>query len=183
MRTVIIDAGHGGQDHGAKGDDSFEKDICLDIVLKLGKKIEAEFPDIKFLYTRTTDTYPTVRTRAEFANRNKGDLFISIHVNAAPKIRHSTSFGMEEPNLLGKGRTGRNMLAEFRTIRCGILIIRSNGTETYIWAADRADSKSEEITDRIPEEINDSTEFVPDINDPEFKAKSLLWSKRFFDKS
>ena len=184
LRTVIIDAGHGGSDPGAKGDNSFEKDICLDIVLKLGKKLEAEFPDIKFLYTRTSDTYPTVRTRAEFANRNNGDLFISIHVNAAPKIRHSTPSGWKTQTYYkGKGKNRKKYTRRVRNYKVWYTDNPMNGTETYIWAADRADSKSEAITDRIPEEINDSTEFVPDINDPEFKAKSLLWSKRFFDKS
>jgi N-acetylmuramoyl-L-alanine amidase len=53
LRTIIIDAGHGGEDVGARGDYSFEKDICLDVALKLGKKMEAAFPDVKVLYTRT----------------------------------------------------------------------------------------------------------------------------------
>ena len=62
IKTIIIDAGHGGEDNGAKGDYSFEKDICLDIAMKLGKKMEQEFPDIKNLYTRTTDVYPAIKS-------------------------------------------------------------------------------------------------------------------------
>src|SRR5690349_9992692 len=77
IQTIIIDAGHGGHDAGAKGAYSYEKDICLAIATKLGKKIEAEFPDVKVLYTRTKDIYPEIRQRADFANTNKGDLFIS----------------------------------------------------------------------------------------------------------
>src|SRR5215213_4234120 len=67
IQTIIIDAGHGGRDPGCRGSYSFEKNIALDIALKLGKQMEEEFPDVKVLYTRTTDTYPPNRSRAEFA--------------------------------------------------------------------------------------------------------------------
>jgi N-acetylmuramoyl-L-alanine amidase len=59
LRTIIVDAGHGGKAMGAKGTFSYEKDICLDIALKLGKKLETEFPDLKILYTRTSDVIQT----------------------------------------------------------------------------------------------------------------------------
>src|SRR5687767_7516258 len=105
LRTIIIDAGHGGKDNGARGDYSVEKDICLDIALKLGEKMEEEFTDIKILYTRKTDIYPELKARADFANANKGDLFISIHVNAAPKIRHSKFAGYRtQTYYTGKGK-------------------------------------------------------------------------------
>ena len=105
LRTIIVDAGHGGKATGAKGTFSYEKDICLDIALKLGKKLETEFPDLKILYTRTSDVYTDNRWRADFANSNKGDLFISIHVNAAPKIRHSKFVGYKtQVYYTGKGK-------------------------------------------------------------------------------
>jgi N-acetylmuramoyl-L-alanine amidase len=59
----------------------------------VGKKMEKELPNVKILYTRTTDTYPENKARAEFANANKGDLYISIHVNSAPKIKHRKFLG------------------------------------------------------------------------------------------
>ncbi len=99
LRTIIIDAGHGGRDNGARGTYSFEKDICLDVALKLGKNLEEAFPEMKILYTRKTDIYPELKERADFANANKGDLFISIHVNAAPPIRNSKFLG-HKANLL-----------------------------------------------------------------------------------
>src|ERR1044071_7082594 len=77
IKTIIVDAGHGGRATGAKGSFSYEKDICLDIALKLGKKLEETFPEVKILYTRKTDVYTDNRWRADFANSNKGDLFIS----------------------------------------------------------------------------------------------------------
>ena len=186
LRTVIIDAGHGGRDNGAKGDYSFEKDICLDIALNLGKKLEAQLPDVKILYTRTTDVYPTIHERAEFANANKGDLFISIHVNAGPKIRHSKYAGTrKEVYYKGKGTKRKKYTRTVPKYTVYYTDNPSHGTETYIWAADRTDEKEKFIANDVvsAEEVLDSTEVVPDINDPAFKAKALLWTKRFFDKS
>jgi len=184
IKTIIIDAGHGGSDVGARGDYSFEKDICLGVALKLGKKLEQEFPDIRILYTRTRDEYPSIKSRADFANANKGDLFVSIHVNAGAKIRHSKFAGYKtEVYYTGKGKKRKKHTRKVPKYTYYYTENPSNGTETYIWAADRADDKGEFISERMSEEVNDSTEYAPDINDPEFKAKSLLWTKRYFDRS
>lgn len=185
LRTIIVDAGHGGEDNGARGDYSFEKDICLAIALKVGKLLEEQFPDTKILYTRVTDVYPTIHARADFANANKGDLFLSIHVNAAPKIRHSRFIGYRtEVYYTGKGKKRRKHTRKVPKYSVYYTENPSNGTETYIWAADRSDEKEKFVgSDVVGEEIYDSTEYVPDINDPEFKAKALLWTKKFFDKS
>jgi len=185
IKTIIIDAGHGGREPGAKGDYSFEKDICLDIALKLGKKMEEEFPDIKILYTRTTDVYPAIKARADFANANHGDLFISIHANAAPKIRHSKFAGYRtQVYYTGKGKKRKKHTRKVPRYNVSYTDNPSHGTETFIWAADRTDEKENSIgSDVLAEDISDSTEYTPDINDPEFKAKALLWTKRFFSKS
>jgi N-acetylmuramoyl-L-alanine amidase len=186
LRTIIIDAGHGGKDNGARGTYSFEKDICLDVALKLGAKLEAEFPDIKILYTRKTDEYPELKARADFANANKGDLFISIHVNAAPKIRHNKFAGYKNQiYYTGKGKKRKKHTRRVPKYTVYFTDNPSNGTETFIWAADRSDEKEKYIGEDVnSEQIFDSTaEYTPDINDPEFKAKALLWTKRYFDKS
>lgn len=81
IRTVVIDPGHGGKDPGATGSMSYEKDIVLAIGLKLGKYIEENVPDVKVIYTRTTDEFIPLYRRAEIANENNADLFISIHAN------------------------------------------------------------------------------------------------------
>ena len=81
LRTIIIDAGHGGRDRGARGDYSFEKNVCLAIALKVGKKMEREFPDVKILYTRTEDAYVPLEERAQIANNAQADLFVSVHAN------------------------------------------------------------------------------------------------------
>ncbi len=82
IRTVVIDAGHGGKDSGAVGKRAKEKDIALAIALKLGHYIEENIPDVKVVYTRKTDVYPKLSERANIANEAEADLFISIHVNA-----------------------------------------------------------------------------------------------------
>lgn len=81
LKTVVIDAGHGGKDPGSMGKHSMEKDIVLDIALKLGKYIETLLPEVKVVYTRTKDEFIPLYQRADIANKNKADLFISIHAN------------------------------------------------------------------------------------------------------
>ena len=185
LKTIIVDAGHGGSDNGARGDYSYEKNVCLDIALKLGKKLEQEFPDVKILYTRTTDIYPSIKSRADFANANKGDLFISIHANAAPAIRHTKFAGYKtEVYYTGKGKKRKKHTRRVPKYTVYYTENPSQGTETFIWAADRTDEKEKFVgSDVVAEQVYDSTEYVPDINDPEFKAKALLWTKKFFDKS
>lgn len=82
VKTVVIDAGHGGAKPGAVGALSKEKNITLSIALKLGKLIETNYPDVKVIYTRTTDVDVALSERAHIANRAKADLFLSIHCNS-----------------------------------------------------------------------------------------------------
>ncbi|HOY32357.1 MAG TPA: N-acetylmuramoyl-L-alanine amidase [Bacteroidales bacterium] len=83
IRKVVIDAGHGGDDPGAVGKKSREKDITLSVALKIGNYIKTAFPDIEVIYTRKTDVFVELYKRAKIANDNKADLFISIHCNAS----------------------------------------------------------------------------------------------------
>ncbi len=85
--VVVIDAGHGGKDHGTSGKQIKEKDLALSIALKVGNYIEKNVPGVKVIYTRKDDTYLSLDERADIANRAKADLFICIHANANPNTR------------------------------------------------------------------------------------------------
>ncbi|MCC5935703.1 MAG: N-acetylmuramoyl-L-alanine amidase [Lunatimonas sp.] len=82
LRRIVIDAGHGGKDPGTVGKISREKDVALALALQLGKYINDLLPEVEVIYTRKSDTFIELKERANIANRNKADLFISIHCNA-----------------------------------------------------------------------------------------------------
>jgi len=83
--VLVIDAGHGGHDPGALGKKAKEKDINLNVALKLGKLVKDNCPDVKLVYTRTKDVFIPLNRRAEIANEAKANLFISIHTNSVAK--------------------------------------------------------------------------------------------------
>lgn len=85
--TLVIDAGHGGHDAGARGSFSNEKDINLRVALAFGRYVEKNCPDVKVIYTRKTDVFIPLHKRADIANKNKANVFISIHTNALPAGR------------------------------------------------------------------------------------------------
>ena len=102
LKTVVIDAGHGGKDSGGVSKDrkTYEKNLVLDIAKRFGQKIKEKYPDVKVVYTRSTDVYITLNERAAIANRNNADLFISIHTNA----NDSPSVGGVSVHILGQSR-------------------------------------------------------------------------------
>src|SRR6185437_2684318 len=84
LTKIVIDAGHGGKDIGARGAFSMEKDITLAVTLELGKIMADSMKQVQVIYTRTTDDYPSLSERHEIANKANADLFIAIHVNSTP---------------------------------------------------------------------------------------------------
>ena len=84
ISKIVLDAGHGGKDIGARGAISAEKDITLAVTLKLGKILSDSMASVQVIYTRTTDDYPTLPQRHEIANKANADLFIAVHVNSTP---------------------------------------------------------------------------------------------------
>ena len=104
--TLVIDAGHGGHDAGAVGAVSKEKNLTLKFALAFGKMVERNCPDVRVIYTRKTDVFVELYKRAEIANRNKADLFISLHINALPKGR--VARGFQTYTLGSSKRTGKN---------------------------------------------------------------------------
>jgi N-acetylmuramoyl-L-alanine amidase len=100
LKTVVIDAGHGGKDPGCHGGYAHEKDVCLSMALKLGKLINEKYPTITVKYTRETDVFVELIERANIANRANADLFICIHANAGSTVAYGT-----ETYVLGLHRT------------------------------------------------------------------------------
>ena len=93
IKTIVIDAGHGGQDGATHGAVSKEKDVALMTALRLGKAIEEQIKDVKVVYTRTTDVFVPLYERIGLANRVKADLFISIHCNSMPIYKKTVITG------------------------------------------------------------------------------------------
>ena len=109
IKTIVIDAGHGGKDPGNLGTGRHkvsEKHIALDVALKLGELIKAEFPEIKVIYTRDKDVFIGLDERAKIANDANADLFISIHCNAAKNLGANGA----ETFVLGLHKTEENLL-------------------------------------------------------------------------
>ena len=90
--TLVIDAGHGGHDTGAVGAISKEKNLTLKFAQAFGRMVEKNCPGVKVVYTRKTDRFVELYRRAEIANQNKADLFISVHINALPRGRVARGF-------------------------------------------------------------------------------------------
>lgn len=105
--TLVIDAGHGGKDAGAVGTVAKEKNINLNVALAFGKLVEQNCPGVKVIYTRKTDVFVSLEERANIANRNKADLFISIHTNAVASNKGSV-YGAETYTL-GMHRAADNL--------------------------------------------------------------------------
>lgn len=124
LHTVVIDAGHGGEDVGCLGANSHEKDIALAISLKLGKYLEEKFEDLNVIYTRKTDVFVELGERASIANRAKADLFICIHANSAS----SSAFGTET-FVMGNAKTAANMQAAQR--ENAAILLEDNYQEKY----------------------------------------------------
>ena len=187
IRTIILDAGHGGRDVGARGQYSNEKDICLAITLKIGELISREIPEVKLIYTRTTDTYPELHERARMANQNKGDLYLCVHVNAAPPIQHREFTGYRMvTSYTGKGKKKRKVTRKVAQYRYYTTPNNTKGTETYIWGSHKNADKEVAVRENAPmlAEENFEQNYGPiDPNSPEFIALSLLKTKQFFKRS
>lgn len=124
--TLVIDAGHGGHDTGARGEFSQEKDINLSVALLFGQFVEANCPDVKVIYTRKDDRFIALNERANIANRNKADLFISVHTNAVARGHAAQGF---QVYTLGMHRAKDNLDVAMR--ENSVISMEANYEQTY----------------------------------------------------
>lgn len=135
IKVVVIDPGHGGKDPGCNGVTHKEKDISLAVGLRLGKLIEEHCKDVKVIYTRTTDVFVELEDRAQIANKNKADLFISIHCNAAGK-----------PVMIRDKKTGKLRPKTYKNKKGKIVMVETTnpvpfGSETYVMGLKNEEGK------------------------------------------
>lgn len=125
LKRIVIDAGHGGKDPGALGATSKEKDVALKVALQVGQYIQENLPGVEVIYTRKTDTFIELKERSNIANRNKADLFISIHCNAVP---NKSAYGTET-FVMGT----KNFEANFDIVKRenSVILLEENFEETY----------------------------------------------------
>ena len=125
VTVVVIDPGHGGKDWGASMGKAKEKDIVLDIALKLGDIIKINYPNVKLIYTRKTDVFIPLHQRANIANKNKADLFISIHVNGVDNksVRGTETF------VLGQHRSKDNLNVAKK--ENAVILLEDDYSKTY----------------------------------------------------
>ncbi len=124
-RVVVIDAGHGGQDSGAVGLNSKEKNIVLSIALKVGAYIEQNLPNVKVIYTRKTDVFIPLIERAEIANKNNADLFVSIHANSNTNTK---AYGTDT-YVMGLHKTQSNL--EVAQKENSVIVLEDNYKSSY----------------------------------------------------
>ncbi|HEV2481982.1 MAG TPA: N-acetylmuramoyl-L-alanine amidase [Puia sp.] len=194
VRTIIIDPGHGGFDTGTKGLFSTEANVALSISMKLGALIAETFPDMKIVYTRTTDVMPgggnTIASglnyRAELANRSRGDLFIALHCdNDGHPAGPYTVRRLIGHRYAGKGKH-RHRVPIYETYEGHHT---RAGTEAFIWKADRGGFKSQAINDRGEGELADSSgesnsdSAAFDMNSPEAIMRAQLYEQKYFANS
>jgi N-acetylmuramoyl-L-alanine amidase len=176
INVVIIDAGHGGKDVGAVGLQSTEKQITLAVAKKLYKRLSQNYPDIKFIMTRTKDVFDNVKVKAQKANNAKGDLFICIHVNSGGK----KPGGWYQDKVVGYQPGTRKPILQKVWVKN-----EAHGTETYVWAADKTESKTSHISNAQKRYISsgDTAGIGAYTKSPEAKITASIKAKKYFKNS
>lgn len=136
IKTIVIDAGHGGKDGSTRGLYSTEKDVALKTALNLGAAIEANMKDVKVIYTRTEDVFIPLYERIAIANNAKADIFISIHCNDMPVYRSTVVTGYRK-NSRGKRIPVTKTVSRKST--------STHGVETFVSGMGRVNEQDEAI--------------------------------------
>lgn len=128
--TLVIDAGHGGKDHGAIGKNAREKDINLAVALRFGQLVEENMDSVRVVYTRDRDVFVELQQRANIANAAGGDLFVSVHTNSVAKSnKNRTKVKGAETYTLGLHRTNENL--EVAKRENSVISLESDYTSRY----------------------------------------------------
>ena len=201
IKTIIVDAGHGGKDYGANGEyegglDSYEKNVTLGISMKLLVELKKQLPDIKIIPTRTTDIYQSPPEKANIANDNKGDLFICIHADAVDLKtgRRQISTRVEtryKYTYTGKGKKKKKIPHPYSIVvpvyeyyKIGS---QRTGTSVWIFAPHKTKAKEDAVM-KNEEEIQvgsgaDSILNEIDFSSPEYRMMAKIHADRYQHKS
>lgn len=200
IKTIIIDPGHGGKDHGTHGDyegtlGSMEKNITLEISMKLVADLKKAMPDVNIIPTRTTDVFMNVREKAQFANEHHGDLFVCIHADAVASLKTGSRIvGYKNEvyhthHYVGKGKSRKKVYTK-HTRRVAIrhyykIPTSRKGTSTLLLAARQTDDKVKALEEGDLGYNTDDDDSTANINydSPEYKASALIYSQHYFRKS
>ena len=205
LRTIIVDAGHGGEDFGAVGQyenslRSNEKDVTLAISNQLVAELKRQLPDINIIPTRTTDIYQNPREKANIANENKGDLFLCIHADSGPlqtgrRQTGSRTVTRYKITYKGKGKKKKKISKPYTAVEPVYeyykMPLKRSGTSVWIFAAHKTSDKLKAIMQQEGQnegefEIEagtDSSYNSIDFNTPEGRTIAQIYAKRYQEKS
>ncbi|MBA2249507.1 MAG: N-acetylmuramoyl-L-alanine amidase [Chitinophagaceae bacterium] len=199
IKTIIVDAGHGGSDAGARGEyegtlHSQEKNITLAISNKLVTELKKQMNGVKIIPTRTSDVFNTPKEKAQFANDNHGDLFVCIHADAVALKTGSRIIGHRTENYtttrwVGKGKKKKKIVTphqrEVPIIEYFKIPTTRKGTSTLIFAARKTGDKIKALEngDMAFETDDDDSSLNINYDSPEWKANALLYTQNYFKKS
>ncbi|RYG41391.1 MAG: N-acetylmuramoyl-L-alanine amidase [Chitinophagaceae bacterium] len=201
LRTIVVDAGHGGSDPGAVGQyegslRAREKDITLSISNKLVAELKKQLPDLNIVPTRTTDVFQTPKEKAKIANDAKGDLFLCIHADAVAMKTGKRQIGTKtvtryKTTYKGKGKSRKKIRTPYKAVEPVYeyfkIPTKRNGTSVWIFAAHKTSDKlkaiREEEGDYEMDGHDDTTETRIDYSSPEGRAIAQIYAKRYQEKS
>lgn len=200
IKTIIVDAGHGGKDFGAHGGyegglNSYEKNITLDISLKLVAELKRQLPDVKIVPTRTTDIYQNPREKAEIANENKGDLFICIHADAVNLKTGRRQIGSHKETRYhvkysGKGKRKKKISTPYTvtvpTYEYYKIGSQRSGTSIWLFAAHKTSDKLKAVMDNEELQIESGIDSVYNsinFDTPEGRIRAKIYADRYQKKS
>ncbi|KEQ28611.1 N-acetylmuramoyl-L-alanine amidase family protein [Pedobacter antarcticus] len=172
VKRIVIDAGHGGNKPGASGSFSKEKNVALQVALKLGRKFQRDMPGVQIIYTRKTDIDVSLYRRAEIANNAKADLFISIHCNSMPDRRVVTGHTVRKGKRIPRYGYVKNKV--------------TRGTETFVAGSHRLNEQDlaiRENADAALEKDYKKNYNGYDPKDPETFIILSLFKNLYRDKS